>query len=88
MPITNSAKKALRQNRKRRLHNLTYRDNIKSLMKKGLLFAHEGKQDELKGLLPSIYKALDKAVKVGVIKKNTAARRKSLITRKLATLGK
>ena len=83
MPITSSAKKALRQNKKRRLHNLTYRDNIKALVKKGLSLAKEGKYDELKGLLPSVYKALDKATKVGVIKKNTAARRKSLIARKL-----
>lgn len=57
-------------------------------MKKGLSFAREEKQNELKDLLPSVYKALDKAAKVGVIKKNTAARRKSLITRKLAQLGK
>ena len=83
MPITSSAKKALRQNRKRRLHNLTYRDNTKTLIKKGPSLAKEEKYDELKGLLPSIYKALDKAVKVGVIKKNTAARRKSRIARKL-----
>ena len=88
MPITSSAKKALRQNKKRKLHNLTYRDNIKSLMKKGLSLAKEGKHDELKGLLPSLYKALDKAAKVGVIKKNTAARRKSLVAKKLGKLGK
>jgi len=88
MPITSSAKKALRQNRKRKLHNLTYRDSIKSLMKKGLSLAREEKHDELKGLLPSAYKALDKAAKVGVIKKNTAARRKSLLAKKLSTLSK
>jgi len=46
--------------------------------------AKEGKHEELKGLLPFIYKALDKAAKVGVIKKNTAARRKSLIARSFA----
>jgi ribosomal protein S20 len=30
--------------------------------------------------LPQIYKALDKAAKVGVIKKNTASRKKSRLT--------
>jgi len=81
MPITSSAKKALRQNKKRKVHNLTYRKRIKTLMKKGLALAKEGKHDELKNISPSIYKALDKAAKVGVIKKNTAARRKSRIAR-------
>ena len=84
MPITSSAKKALRQNKNRRLRNLRYKTKIKTLMKKGLSFAGEGKAAELKGLLPSLYKALDKAVKVGVLKKNTAARRKSLIARRLS----
>lgn len=83
MPITSSAKKALRQNKKRKLHNLYYKTKIKNLMKKRLSFVGEGKTAELKGLLPSLYKALDKAVKVGVLKKNTAARRKSLIARRL-----
>ncbi len=83
MPITSSAKKALRQNKKRRLGNLRYKTKIKTLTKKGLSFAGEGKLEELKRLLPSLYKALDKAVKVGVLKKNTAARRKSLAARRL-----
>lgn len=83
MPITSSAKKALRQNKKRRLHNFTYRDKIKAFMKRGLALAKENKQDELKQLLPSIYKAFDKAAKIGVIKKSTASRRKSRIARKL-----
>ena len=84
MPIIKSAKKALRQNKKRKAHNFTYRNKIKSLMKKALALAQEGKQDDLKSLIPSIYKALDKATKIGVLKKNTASRRKSLIARKLA----
>ena len=83
MPITSSAKKALRQNKKRKRHNLTYRNKIKTLMKKGLTLAKENNLEELKQTLPSIYKALDKAAKVGIIKKNTAARRKSRIARKL-----
>lgn len=34
--------------------------------------------------LPQIYKALDKAVKAGVIKKNAASRKKSRIAKALA----
>lgn len=36
-----------------------------------------GKHEEALKLLPGVYKAIDKAAKRGVIKKNTAARKKS-----------
>ena len=39
--------------------------------------------EEAKKLLPQLYKLLDKAAKVGLIKKNTAARKKSRITKLL-----
>lgn len=80
MPITKSAKKALRQSQRRRKKNLIYKAKIKNLIKeiRGLLLAK--KIEEAKKLLPQIYKAFDKAAKVGVIKKNTAARRKSRIS--------
>ena len=41
----------------------------------------EGKRTEAEAMLASAYKAIDKAGKGGVIKKNTAARRKSRIAR-------
>ena len=40
----------------------------------------EGKAAEAIQLLPTIYKTLDKAAKKGVIKKNTADRKKSRLT--------
>ena len=43
----------------------------------------EGKVAEATQLLPTIYKTLDKAAKKGVIKKNTAARKKSRLTKLL-----
>ena len=39
------------------------------------------KNEEAKKILPAIYAALDKAAKVGVIKKNNASRRKSRLTK-------
>jgi len=39
------------------------------------------KIEEAKKLLPKLYKALDKAAKVGLIKKNTASRKKSRLTK-------
>ncbi len=40
----------------------------------------EKKTEEAKKLLPQVYKFLDKAAKTGLIKKNTASRKKSRIT--------
>jgi small subunit ribosomal protein S20 len=81
MPITKSAKKALRQNVKRKARNIVYKKKIKDLVKKVRNLVLEKKFEEAKNLLPQIYKALDKAGKVGVVKKNTASRKKSRITK-------
>ena len=81
MPITKSAKKALRQNLKRKARNLVYKNKIKNLMKEAKTLVLQKKIEEAKKNLPQIYKILDKAAKVGLIKKNTAARKKSRITK-------
>ncbi len=81
MPITKSAKKALRQNIRRKKRNLIYKNKIKDLIKKVKVLVGEKKVKEAKELLPQIYKALDKSAKKGVIKKNTASRKKSRITK-------
>ena len=79
-PITKSAKKALRQNIKRKKRNLQRKRKIKDLFKEVKGLVAEKKIDQAKKLLPSLYKALDKAAKNGTIKKNTANRKKSRIT--------
>lgn len=80
MPITKAAKKALRQSKKKRAHNLRYINRIKVLAKEIKKLIADKKIKEAKEVLPKYYKALDKAVKENVIKKNTASRRKSRIT--------
>ena len=81
MPITKSAKKALRQNIRRRARNLVYKKKMKALIKEARGLVLGKKIEEAKKLLPQIYKILDKTAKVGVIKKNTASRKKSRITK-------
>jgi len=83
MPITKSAKKALRQSLRRKVRNLQQKNKIKNLIKevKGLI--SQKKIEEAKNLLPQVYKLLDKAAKTGLIKKNTAARKKSRIAKAL-----
>ena len=81
MAITKSAKKAIRQSAARREHNIVYKDKIKLLVKQARALVSAKKMAEAKKLLPDIYAALDKAAKVGVIKKNNASRHKSRLTR-------
>lgn len=81
MPIKQSAKKALRQNVGRRKRNLAYHNKIKGLIKQVRDLVSKKKMNEAKSLLPQVYQALDKAAKVGVIKKNAASRKKSRITK-------
>jgi len=82
-PIIKSAKKALRQNPKRKVRNIRRKKRIKSLFKKADVLISQGKIKEVKSLLPQIYKSLDKAAKTGVIKKNKASRKKSNIAEKI-----
>jgi len=81
MPITSSAKKALRQSLRRKERNLVYKNKIKALIKETRSLVKENKIEEAKKLLPAIYKAADKGAKIGVIKKNTASRIKSRLTK-------
>ena len=77
MPNTKSAKKALRQSLKKRVFNLRRKKAMRDILKKLKQLKEEGKIEEAKKLLPLAYKAIDKAAKRGVIKKNTASRKKS-----------
>ena len=80
MAITESAKKAIRQSARRNKQNVVYKDKIKKLVKEARALVLAKKMAEAKKLLPEIYQALDKAAKVGVIKKNNASRHKSRLT--------
>ena len=88
MPITKSAKKALRQSLRRKAENDKRRDAIRELKVKFRKLLAAGKTKEAESLLPAIYKAFDKAAKGKVIEKNAASRKKSRITRTLAQASK
>jgi len=83
MPITKSAKKALRQNVRRKIRNLKRKNTMKALVKQTKKLASAKQSEEAIKLLPKLYKAIDKAAKRGIIKKNTAARKKSRLTKLL-----
>ncbi len=80
MPITKSAKKALRQSLKKKAYNDRRKKTMKEISKKVIRLAHE-KSKDAKEALRLAYKAIDKAAKNGTIKKNTASRKKSRLAR-------
>ena len=68
-----SAIKRIRQDRKKRLRNKSYKSYIKTVTKKFMREEDLAKKEEL---LKTLYSALDKAVTKGILHRNTAARRK------------
>jgi len=80
MPIIKSAKKALRSAKHKKVFNdrrrRAMRDSIKEVKAK---VADKSIETGVKALALA-YKAIDKAAKRGVIKKNTAARKKARLT--------
>ena len=81
MPITKSAKKALRGSLVKKAMNDRNKKAIKETIKNIEKLVKEKKKSEAKKLLPKAYSAIDKACKRGVLKKNTASRRKALVSR-------
>jgi small subunit ribosomal protein S20 len=79
MPITQSAKKALRGSQKKRGFNLAKKELLNKAVKKVKKLVSEKKNKEALALMPEVQKIIDKSVKTGLLKKNTAARKKSRI---------
>lgn len=77
MPITSSAKKALRNSKKKRTYNLRRKNQMQSVIKEYKKLISAKKVEEAQKLVPKLQKVIDKAQKRGIIKKNTAARKKS-----------
>lgn len=70
MPVTQSAKKALRRDKRRAIINKRIKEKMKAALKKA-------KERPTKQNLALAYSALDRAVKKKIIHKNKAARLKS-----------
>ena len=81
MPHTPSAKKSLRQTAVRRLRNRAAKKAIKLQVKKLTEPAKDATQDKLQAELKVAIRKLDKAAAKRVIHPNTAARKKSQLTR-------
>ncbi len=77
MPITTSAKKALRSAARKRVFNLRRKGAVTDVTKEVKKLVAAGKKDAARALLPKVAQALDKAAKTGVLKPNAVARKKS-----------
>ncbi len=84
MPITSSAKKAHRASLNKQVFNLRRKRTMKNAVKEVQALTAAGKGKEAQEKLSAAYKAIDKAAKRGVIKENTAARKKSQLTKQIA----
>ena len=80
MPITQSAKKAVRGSLRKKAYNDRRKRVMKEEIKKIEKLAKTDKAAALK-MLSTAYQVIDKAAKKGVIKKNNAARKKSRLAR-------
>lgn len=83
MPHTKSAKKALRQDAKRRDRNRAVKKALKGQLKKFATALTEGSAEQKQAEFVAAVKKLDKAGVRRVIHPNAAARKKSQLARKL-----
>ena len=54
---------------------------MKALVKEAKTLIKDKKKEQVLKILPKVYQAIDKAAKRGVIKKNTASRKKSRLAK-------
>ena len=76
---------ALRNN----IRNRTYKSSIKTIIKKTLIEINNIESenyDQANLFIAEAYSKIDKAVKKGIIPKNSAARRKSMLAQKLKNI--
>lgn len=87
MPNIKSAAKRIRQAAKNRAKNRAVMSKI-STVRRTVLEPKEMDQETGKKVLARYFSTLDKAVKQGVIKRNTADRRKSRAAKRIAKIAK
>lgn len=86
MPQSKSAKKALRQTKKRTERNLGIKKNLDYLYRQFKKALDQKDKSKVEEFSKKLIKALDKAAQKKVIKKNTAARKKSRMMQKVNKL--
>lgn len=83
MPNIKSAKKRLKQSRRRREHNKDVKSSIRTVTKRLL---QTESQDEAEAMLRQASSMLDRAARRGILPSNAVARSKSRLTRYVSSL--
>ena len=83
MPVTKSAKKQVRVDKRRRLRNKSIRSLVKTSITKAERLIFSGELEAAQGAVVAAISSLDKAAEKGIIHPNNAARRKSRLMKKL-----
>ena len=78
-----SSKKRVRQNERNRIRNRARKSVLKTTTRKLTDALHAGETDTAKAVFVSLTKQLDQIAAKGTLHKNTVARRKSRLARRL-----
>ncbi len=85
MPIIKSAIKRVRQEGRRRKRNIVVLKKYRSLIKEFEELVADKKKEEAVKLFPQVQKGIDMAVKKNLMPKNTGARKKSRLSKLIAS---
>lgn len=83
MPRRKTSIKRKRADKKRHLHNLKIKQELKKVLKKFQSLISAKNIDEAKALLGKVFSRIDKAAKKKIIHPKTADRRKSRLAKRL-----
>ena len=83
MPNIKSAKKRVLVTEKKTIRNRVVKTQVKNAIKKFLATVETGDKEAATAMFPSTCSVIDGAVSMGVLKKNTAAIKKSGLAKRL-----
>lgn len=86
MPNIKSAKKRVLVTNKKKVANNDYKSSMRTAIKKCEKLIHDNNKEEINSAFLDATKKIDKACSKGVIKKNTAARYTSALSKKVNEL--
>ncbi len=86
MATSKSAKKSYKQADRRRVFNLRVLRSLKKVMKEAKSLIIKKDKKAVEAVMPTVYKAIDKATKRGILKKNNASRKKSRLMTAIAKI--
>lgn len=86
MATSKSGKKSVKQAETRRVFNVRRLRTMKETMKEVATLVSKKDKKAAEETLPKAFKAIDKATKRGIIKKNNASRKKAKLARDIANV--